>query len=70
MNFGFFLTCPPFAVVTAGTQAICTPQFGAKTDPYYPDFYECSKKHQWKHANLTFCNEGIDFWDHCTLCSF
>lgn len=31
--------CHPFAVLTAGTQAVCTPQFGAKPDdPHHPDF--------------------------------
>lgn len=50
-------------LLTAGTQAVCTSQFGAKPDdPYHPDFMNVLRSMSKSEANLTFCTEGIDFW--------
>jgi len=55
MNFGISFGMASFAVLTAGSQAVCTSHFGAKPDdPCHPDFMNVLRSMS--------KSEGIDFW--------
>jgi len=53
MNFGISFGMPSFAVLTAGSQAVCTSHFGEKPDdPCHPDFMNVLRSMSKSEANL------------------